>query len=229
MLYNIYLNVKKMISYPEYRNLILEEKNDINKKNFSTEININGYVFIKCKKEKDELFNTIFYILQKDSSIIRLVSEFKKFMNSISKNIVHIYIISNLYPSQQIIRLSQQYKYNINIIKSKIFISEIPKHVTVPKHEIMNSDEIDKLIYDLSLDSIFNLPKIKIDDPQCIWIGAKSKDVLRIYRNNNSIYYRVVLGVMEEKVISYNNLKDYENIDLDKKIVMKTKEKKKKK
>ena len=228
MIYKIYLNVIKMIRNPEYRNLDLEEKfNTIDENKFSTEININGYVFIKCKKKEDKLFDTIFYILQKDSSIIRLVAEFKKIMNSIPKNIKYIYFISNSNPSQQIIRLSQQYKYIINIIKNKIFILEGPKHVTVPKHEILNQDEIDKLLFDLSLNDKLNLPVITIDDAGCIWIGAKSKDVIRIIRDESKIYYRIVLGLSEKKIISYNKDKDYKNIDLGEKITIEEKKKKK--
>lgn len=227
MIYNIYLNVIKMITYPEYRNLELEDKNIIDKNKFSTEININGYIFIKCRKKENKMFDTIFYILQKDSTIIRLVAEFKKIMNSIPKDIKYVYFISNLYPSQQIIRLSKHYKYIINIIKNKIFICESPKHEIVPKHEILDPDEIDKLIFDLSLGDILYLPNIAIDDAQSIWIGAKSKDIIKIIRNDSSIYYRVVIGLTEKKIISYNKSKEYKNIDLGEKIIIEEKKKKK--
>ena len=142
-------------------------------------------------------FIIVFYILQKNSHVIRIVAEFKKHMNKISKNIKYIYLISNLEPSQQIIRLINQYNFDIFILNYKVFMFEIPNHIEVSKHEILSSNEVEKLIFDLSLIDILKLPKIKIDDPQCIWIGAKSKDIIKITRNTIngiSLYYRVVLG-----------------------------------
>ena len=231
MSYNIYLNVIKMIIKPEYRNMTLENTNIIDEKTYITDININGYISIKCKKEENEIFDTIFYILQKNSNIIRIVAEFKKHMNKISKNIKYVYLINNLEPSQQIIRLINQYNFNISILKHNVFMFEIPAHKEASKHEILNPDEINDLIISLDLIDKLLLPKIKIDDAQCIWIGAKSKDIIRIKRENGtSLYYRIVLGKIHEKIISYYNHKPNQiikNYKQGEKITIKTKQKQK--
>ena len=74
----------------------------------------------------------------------------------------------------------------------------VPEHNITPKHEIMHKDDVNQLIEDLNLESIFELPRIRNNDPVCVWIGAKPWDVLRIYRQNiqgKSIMYRLVIGI----------------------------------
>ena len=219
-----------MISLPKYRNMTLENTNVISEKTFTSDINIDGYISIKCKKKENKIFDTVFYILQKNSHIIKIVAEFKKHMNKISKNIKYIYLINNLEPSQQIIRLIKQYNFNISILKHRVFIFEIPTYIEAPKHEILNSDEIDVLIKDLNLIDELKLPDIKIDDPQCIWIGAESTDIIKIHRNSIngiSLYYRIVLGKTQEKIISFyeHKINQYiKNYKQGEKIIIETKQ-----
>lgn len=72
----------------------------------------------------------------------------------------------------------------------------ILEHVLVPKHEIMNKEEIALVLekYGAELDQ---LPKIMEADPVIEAIGAKKGNVLKIIRQSptagESIYYRVVI------------------------------------
>ncbi|MFH1631139.1 MAG: DNA-directed RNA polymerase subunit H [Candidatus Aenigmatarchaeota archaeon] len=67
----------------------------------------------------------------------------------------------------------------------------------VPKHEILDDDEKNKLLEKLGITSK-QLPKIKSSDPAVKAIEAKKGDVIKIIRNSptasNYLYYRVVVN-----------------------------------
>lgn len=72
---------------------------------------------------------------------------------------------------------------------------DITKHVLVPEHTIMTSDEIEELFKKYSIKKI-NLPKISVRDPVVKYIGAKEGDIIKIVRKSHtagiSVYYRYV-------------------------------------
>lgn len=69
-------------------------------------------------------------------------------------------------------------------------------HNSVPMHEIMNKEEIEELLKKYSINKE-HLPKILINDPIIIEIGAKVGDIIKIKRKSStaeeSIYYRLVI------------------------------------
>lgn len=69
-------------------------------------------------------------------------------------------------------------------------------HNSVPLHEIMNEEEINTLLQKYSINKE-QLPKILINDPIIIEIGAKIGDIIKITRKSQtaeeSIYYRLVI------------------------------------
>ena len=73
---------------------------------------------------------------------------------------------------------------------------DIFKSNLVPKHELMQGEEIDELlkIYNIKLK---HLPRMKSDDPVVKILGGKHGDVVRITRRSatagESQYYRVVV------------------------------------
>ncbi len=72
----------------------------------------------------------------------------------------------------------------------------ILEHALVPKHEVLEKKEINKLLKRLGV-TIENLPKILETDPVVKAIKAKKGDVLKITRTSptlgESVYYRVVV------------------------------------
>ena len=72
---------------------------------------------------------------------------------------------------------------------------DIQKHKLVPKHEIMTEEEISKEFSDVDY-KFKDLPKIKVNDPVAVSIGAKAGDILRITRESQTagefITYRIV-------------------------------------
>ncbi len=84
------------------------------------------------------------------------------------------------------------------IIKVKISLNQISllNHNFVPKHEIMNDEEINHLLLKYSINKE-QLPKILINDPIVLEIGAKVGDIIKITRksqtSDESIFYRLVI------------------------------------
>ena len=100
-------------------------------------------------------------------------------------------------------------------LNNNTFETERPKHMLVSKHEILTQDEYNNLIKYSTIVNPLNLPKIRLDDTQCIWIGAESGDIIKITRRTiigESTNYRVVIGPISNKIKS-----DYKPISSDEK------------
>jgi len=209
MSYNSYKNVIKMITLPEYRGLVLDSP-ELKENTFYSDIHLINYVIVKCREKDDKLSTTAFYITKNNSGITRTVVEFKKLMNKVQKGIKCIYIISNKDFSQQVFKtmLAMYPQYIVMKLNNAIFEDERPKHILVPKHEILSSDDYYQLVNHLTIVDPLNLPKIKINDTQCVWIGANSGDIVKITRHTiigESINYRIVIGPMSNKIrFEYN-------------------------
>jgi DNA-directed RNA polymerase subunit H (RpoH/RPB5) len=77
---------------------------------------------------------------------------------------------------------------NFNII--------IPNGPLCYKHRILSTEEVNTLLNTELYCYLVNLPKILIDDPQCIWLGCEIGDVLEITSPSEIageyVHYRVV-------------------------------------
>ena len=78
----------------------------------------------------------------------------------------------------------------------KISKAEIDVSVNglVPKHEVMAKADEDKLLADWKIEKN-QLPRIKVNDPQCKRLEAKVGDVVKITRTDmgDNVYYRRVV------------------------------------
>ncbi len=208
-LYRVYTNVIKMITQENYRNMDLIDP-QLSQKDFENKIQIDRYIIINVKSSKTvESKENIesFYLVHHRESFTRKVPEFKKIVNKVAKNIRNIYFVSDkgFSPHVSKLILSMRIHFNIRLYDYGIFSYEIPKNVLCSKHEIMKEEEIKQLEIDHNLVSRLELAKIRENDPQCIWIGAKVADTIRITRNNmsgESLNYRIVIGATATKVVS---------------------------
>jgi len=75
----------------------------------------------------------------------------------------------------------------------------------------MSTDEVNNLLNNELYTALVNLPKILINDVQCIWIGAELGDVIRIKMASDitgtCYQYRVVVA-KSGRVISFRNNAD---------------------
>ena len=75
-------------------------------------------------------------------------------------------------------------------------INLAPNHVLVPKHEIMQIEEAEKVLEKYHCKSI-ELPLIFVSDPAIVGLGVKHGDMIKITRKSatagESFYYRYVI------------------------------------
>lgn len=76
---------------------------------------------------------------------------------------------------------------------TELFMMEIPKHASVPRHVICDEAEI-KYITEKYCFQKENLPQILSSDPPCVWLDVRRGMVVKIYRISetagSSIAYR---------------------------------------
>jgi DNA-directed RNA polymerase subunit H (RpoH/RPB5) len=84
----------------------------------------------------------------------------------------------------------------------------IPNGPLCYPHRIMSHDEVDRLLNEELCCQLINLPKILVEDVQCIWRGAELGDVIEIIMPSDisgyAIQYRVVVA-KSGRVISFRN------------------------
>lgn len=71
------------------------------------------------------------------------------------------------------------------------------EHKMVPKHEILDENELKKTLSEYNIEKE-QMPKIRVIDPSAVFIKAKVGDVVRITRDSHSagkaIFYRLVIA-----------------------------------
>ena len=81
-------------------------------------------------------------------------------------------------------------------IKKNIIL--VPNHVYVPKHEIMNKKDAQKVLDEFNCKPT-ELPLIFVTDPAILGLGVKPGDMIKITRKSGtageSTYYRYVVEI----------------------------------
>jgi len=197
---DIYSNIEKLL---KYRNINTNYK-FLSIDNFAKEINHYGYIIIDGVNNKTNI--TTYIILFSPGSNYSLKSpDFSsliktKLQKNQLENPTDILIISELPLSNHIEKvlsgLREKYpKIFIENHSYNKFIIEIPKHVSVPKHEFATQDEVDNLLKNFYKNKL-SFPKILQSDSAVIWLGARVGDIIKITRISEtagtSIAYRIV-------------------------------------
>jgi len=158
---------------------------------------------IKKKHNITNDLEKIIYILllHNESEYDSKTANFKSLINTIKYPNCNIITISknslSTHVNKQIVELSTDTKkifsYTYDKFKFLVF-----NHVLCSPHTILTKDEEYNLLNKILRKKKNNLPKIKITDPQAIWIGAEIGNVIRIDRDSEitgkSVYYRVVIN-----------------------------------
>jgi len=141
-------------------------------------------------------------LLHNDTDYDSKTIEFKKLINLIKYPNGEIIIVSkkqfSTHVGKQINLLSTD---NIKIFNYpyKLFKIIIPNHILCAPHRILSIEEEEELLKNVLHCGKSNLPIIKINDPQAIWIGAKANQIIEIQRISEttakSLYYRLVKDV----------------------------------
>lgn len=203
-----YQNIQKFIV--DYRHYELKDKEQfLSFEKFSKRLQETSYIKHVCfdPKTKKDIIICFFkedskYV--KDSTIFRsfmggLIAPYEKTLNIeiilILKNPPGYHIKNNLFPYFNEM-------FPLHIYYHRYFIIELNKGAMCSVHTILNQEQINYLCSRELWVMPTNLPIIYADDPQCIWIGAKPGDVIKIQSlsdlTGKCIRYRYVTQIMDK-------------------------------
>ena len=187
LLYTIYVNLYEYLSYRKIK------PKDLPKEYSEFEKTITNYNFIDIETEDDKQRILLIY---NEPELLKL-NEIKKIMKFYKKYNNELLLITSIKISNAVNRsLLEKYDFTLINYTYSLFKIVFPKHILCSKHEILSEEQCDDLLTNQLYNVRNKLPIIKIDDPMCIWIGAKKNDVVRIERISESVgksyYYRIV-------------------------------------
>jgi DNA-directed RNA polymerase subunit H (RpoH/RPB5) len=174
--YNQYKNLQ--IFAEKWRNMTIKNK-ILSEEEFTKNLQFNSYVHYECIQNTTGK-NIIIYLLAKTNKSIN-TQDVRKIFNKI-KIVCDVILVSEYIITIDLNKLLSTMKHihNIHCYKHENFNLIIPDCILSGKHRIMNKIEINQLVNEDLFTTIANLPKIREDDPQCIWIGAKIGDIIEI-------------------------------------------------
>ena len=203
--YKQYLNLQIFVK--KWRNMEIKNKL-LNETEFIKNIQYNNYVNLECINKSNGKITMIFLLAKSNKSIN--TQDIKKILNKI-KLVCDVMLISEYEITIDLNKILYNMKHihNIYCYKHENFNLIIPECILTGKHRILNKQEVYQLINEDLFTTIANLPKIRENDPQCIWIGAKTGDVIEIsspsYITHSYRTYKVVVPKLG-KNLSINNI-----------------------
>ena len=155
-------------------------------------INLRGYKLVKRQEEKDaisflvrvpkEKKNILLWCIHTEGTVgVAYINQMSKAMKKqeIERGIV---VTSGRYTQAAKVKAA---KNKIELIP-RIFPSfNIFNHKLVPKHEILSSEEREKLLSKYRMQP-YQLPRIRASDPAVKAIGAEPGDIVRIIRDSQT-------------------------------------------
>ena len=202
------INSRKFINIACISNKIKEEEEEEIKNNIDIFAKYNNKESIsvddiKSKHNITGKLHKIVYILllHNESEYDSRTANFKILINMIKYPNCNIITISNnplsTHVKRQITELSNETKkiFNYTYNKFKILVNN---HTLCSPHTILTEDEEYDLLNNILKKKKSHLPKIRLSDPQNVWIGGEIGNIIKIDRDSEitgkSTYYRVVIN-----------------------------------
>lgn len=187
LLFTIYSNLFEFI---KYRGLSAVEEPKLYEE-FVNTITTKNNVFINTNE------NILIVLIYSDAELLK-TPELKKLFKLIPSTINELILVSkdSISNSSVIKQMKTTANYNICNYKYSHFKIIIPKHIYVPEHSILPEEEHEYLLNNVLITHKNRLAIILLNDPQCIWLGAKIGDIIKIKRKSEvagyAYYYRIV-------------------------------------
>jgi DNA-directed RNA polymerase subunit H (RpoH/RPB5) len=193
------------VQFSRYNNIITFAKdwrkykiqtNALDATAFRTKMQTDSYVELQCIDTKKNT-DVFIYLFDKNSKYASASQDLKRFLKKI-KHACSVILITyepfNTYGRKAIATFKH---LNIFTYNHEIFELVLPHGPLCYPHRILSHDEVLKLCNEDLMCYLNNLPKIFDEDPQCIWIGAESGDVVEVTMNSDIsgefVQYRVVV------------------------------------
>lgn len=143
-----------------------------------------GYTISKSTADeiygKNGIKNIYLKILDNSKLNIEIIKYYYGYC--IKNNIQHFIIVYHEVMTPSVKKVLQKMNITIEIFQKKELIYNKTKHILVPKHEKIDSEGQDLKSY----------PTIKKSDPICRFYFFQIGDLIKITRNDGSLFYRVV-------------------------------------
>lgn len=163
---------------------------------FRTAMQTNQYVLTECldTKKNNEV---LIYMFDKDSKYVLSSQDLKRLLKKIKDPCDVILITYTPFKTYGKKAIATYKHLNIYTYLQEIFEMVLPYGPLCYPHRILSREEVLRLCNEELMCYLMNLPKIFDEDPQCIWIGATSGDVIEIKMLSDiageTIHYRVVV------------------------------------
>jgi DNA-directed RNA polymerase subunit H (RpoH/RPB5) len=210
-MYVMYLNVRKFLEHKEYRNhkILSEiEKPD----NLHQMVQLDEYIKIMSVKDKKRYATLILA----DSSTFSGWKGILSILVNTFKTCDEIFLITKKHFLARIKKKLVMFK-SVGKIHNFIydnFTSEVTKGPCVSKHTVLTPEQAITVCRDILRCHPMSLEKISVSEPQCIWIGAKVGDIVKIngISSNEGKYtdYRLVFPESKIKTVSSSAKENYD-------------------
>lgn len=194
---------------------VLSEKLDMTK--FRNSMQQDEYIQINCLNPKKTRKVTI-YLFDKNSKYVSTTQHMKSLLKKIKSSgevILITYAPLKTYLNKAIASFKN---LKISVYRHEIFDLIIPDGPLCYEHTIIPRPEVLELMNHELQCYINNLPKIFVEDPQCIWIGAEVGDVVGIKMlsdiSGEVMHYRIVVPKSGRIIMSKEPVKE-ETADVD--------------
>ena len=111
--------------------------------------------------------------------------------------VAKLLIISKAKPNTNVMKIIKEKEYRgTELFWLNNLVFNITKHILVPKHTVIDEDEVKKILNELFITNKFSLPIMLKTDPVAKYFDLSTGDVCKIIRNSPNcgqyITYRVV-------------------------------------
>jgi len=201
-------NIIKTYPYTQFNNMLKYFDNysgviDITAEKNEKSIYVKFISHINDKKNKYEGITK-----RSVKSVSKELTELKKFIDSKYMTDEIMYVIcygDHIHDKHK----EEEQKYNnLQIFHISNLTFNITKHILVPKHEKLEQNEIDILLNNIMIDSIYQLPYINPNDPMAKYLNMKEGDICKVTRNSVDAFIHICYRVCSDED---NNKKTFIN------------------
>ncbi len=195
----VYDNLVKMMSY---RKLVVTSP-ILSHTDVAHALNQQEYVLITGTRDESntQLSASVYVVLiAPNSKYAKASADFKKLFKLVPKDekLMEIIFVSEyvltVHIKKQIVEFKNSSGVHVENYDYEIFMMEVPKHISVPKHVIATTEEINTFCNCYHTTKAY-FPKILSTDPQAVWLGLRPGMCVKIIRLSetagNAVAYRL--------------------------------------
>jgi DNA-directed RNA polymerase subunit H (RpoH/RPB5) len=156
-----------------------------------------GYVKVKFKDPIN--FRPVYFLfISEHSNLASKSAELRNLLDSFRETCEIVLLMKNKLKQNIDSVLVPRKHLNITVFLQKYLTRELPAAPLCGRNRILERDEVLRLLNDDLDVRLSELPIIRAEDPQCMWINAKVGDVIEtVMESDNSgetVHYRVVVA-----------------------------------